>query len=243
MLEECFSVFYVFLRTMKQLLLQFCVLSLLWCPLFTFGQEEDSEKWKDKYRDYELITDPNQKIELDTLVLFPSPKFKTKYDRRYYYWFRKKTYKAYPYAVLAKEKINYLNDSIQKITSKSKKKKFIKEKQKYFENQFTKDVKKLTRTEGRILIKLIHRLTGITVNGHIQDKRGKFKAFWYRVSANMFKIKLSTEYHPESEMEDFIIESILQQAFQNGRLKEEPSVLESANFVYPEKEIHIQKKK
>lgn len=228
---------------MKQLLNYFFVLLFLWCPILTFGQKDDAEKWKEKYIDSEIITDPNQRVELDTLVLFPSPKFETKYDRKYYYWFRRKTYKAYPYAVLAKEKINYLNDSIHKIASKRKRKKFVKQKQKYFEEQFTKDVKKLTRTEGRILIKLIHRLTGLTVNDHIKDKRGKFKAFWYRVSANMFKIKLSTEYHPESEMEDFIIESILQQAFQSGRLKEEPSVLKSANFVYPEKKIHIHKKK
>lgn len=207
------------------------------------GQEDDFEKLKKKYNDYYILTEPGQEIGLDTVVLFPKPKFKTHYDKRYYAWFTRKTYKAYPYAVLAKQKVSQLNDTIQQITSKRKRKKYIKKQQKLFEKQFAEDVKKLTRTEGRILIKLIHRLTGETVNEHIQDKRGKFRAFWYRASASLFKIKLSTEYHPESIQEDYMIESILQKAFENGRLKEEPSVLDSANMIYPSREIHIEKKK
>ncbi|WP_050809596.1 DUF4294 domain-containing protein [Ochrovirga pacifica] len=210
---------------------------------WSFAQEIDFEKLRKKYEGYYVISHPDEQIILDTVVLFPQPTFKTYYDRRYYLWFAKKTYKAYPYAVLAKHKINQLNDSIQLITSKRKRKKFIKEKQDFFEEQFTEDIKKLTRTEGRILIKLIHRLTGATVNEHIQDKRGNFRAFWYRVSASLFKIKLDLEYHPESELEDFMIEAILQEAFQKGRLVREPSVLKSANYIYPQKEIHIEKKK
>lgn len=213
--------------------------------LFFVGnaQQKDLEELKEQYDDYYLITEPNQEIELDTLVLFPRPRFKTFYDKRYYLWFKKKTYRAYPYAVLAKEKINFLNDTIQKISSNRKKKRYIKEKQKFFEEQFTDNVKKLTKTEGRILIKLIHRLTGLTVNEHVQDKRGKFKAFWYRFSASFFKIDLDAEYHPEEIMEDYMIESILQQAFTKGDLKREPSVLKSANRLYPSRIIEIEKKK
>lgn len=211
---------------------------------FQFSAAQDKDTLNDLYKyGGELVTDPNQKVELDTVILFPKPKFRTSYDRRYYAWFTRKTYKAYPFAVLAKQKITQINDSIQSIKSKRKRKKFIKEKQKYFEQQFTDDIKKLTRTEGRILIKLIHRLTGQTVDAHIKDKRGKFKAFWYRVSASLFKIKLSLEYHPESVQEDYMIESILQKAFEQGRLKEEPSVLKSANTIYSRREIHIEKKK
>ncbi|NIJ45749.1 hypothetical protein FHR24_002220 [Wenyingzhuangia heitensis] len=207
------------------------------------AQQKDWEKLKEQYDDYYLITDPNQEIELDTLVLFPPPKFKSYYDKRYYLWFKKKTYRAYPYAILAKEKMTILNDSVQKIKSKRKQKRYIKDQQKIFEKQFTENIKKLTRTEGRILIKLIHRLTGLTVNEHVQDKRGDFKAFWYRFSASFFKIDLDAEYHPEELMEDYMIESILQQAFTKGDLREEPSVLETANMVYPSRVIEIEKKK
>ncbi len=215
----------------------------LFFSLFLQAQNSEWETLEKKYKDAYLITDPDGTVALDTVVLFPAPKFKTNYDRRYYYWFRKKTYKAYPYAVLAKKNINALNDTIQHITSKRKRRRFVKKKQKYFENEFANDVKKLTRTEGRVLIKLIHRLTGFTVNEHVQDKRGKFKAFVYRVSASLFKIKLDVEYHPENVLEDYMIESILQHAFQDGNLEEHPSVLKSATMLFPSKVIEIQKKK
>lgn len=207
------------------------------------AQKKEAESFEEKYKDYYIITDPNKGVSLDTITLFPAPKFKTHYDKRYYNWFKKKTFNAYPYAVLAKENIDVLNDSIQKITSKRKRKRYIKQKQKYFEEQFTDNVKKLTRTEGRVLIKLIHRLTGQTVNEHVQDKKGKFRAFLYRTTAKVFKIKLDLEYHPEEIMEDYMIESILQEAFSDGSLEEKKSVLKSANFVFARRVIEVKKKK
>jgi len=212
----------------------------MFCNLL--AQDNDFDKLQEKYKQYYLITDPDQKIMLDEVVLFPAPKFKTSYDKRYYNWFKRKTYKAYPYAVLAKENLKTINDSIQEISSKRKRKKYIKQKQEYFERQFSENIKKLTKTEGRILIKLVHRLTGKTVNAHLQDKKGKFKAFLYRTSAKVFKIKLDLEYHPESLMEDYMIESILQEAFNKDYLNQEPSVLKSAKLLYPSRVIQIKKK-
>lgn len=207
------------------------------------SQQKELESLKEQYKDYYLLTEPNQEISLDTVMLFPSPKFKTNYDRRYYNWLKKKTFHAYPYAVLAKKEMQFLNDSIKRISSKRKRKKYIKEQQKVFENQFSDNIKKLTRTEGRILIKLVHRLTGYTVNKHLQDKKGKFKTFLYRTTASVFKIKLNLEYHPEELMEDYMIESILQEAFSNDDLEEEPSVLKSATFLYSRRLIEVKKKK
>lgn len=215
--------------------------------LFAFfvvnAQEKGVEEFKEKYKDFYVLTKPNQEIALDTLELFRRPKFKTSYSKRYYFWLKKKTYKAYPYAVLAKEKNELLNDTLAKITSKRKRKKYIRKKQKIFEIEFSKSIKKLTKTEGRILIKMIHRLTGLTVNKHIQDKRGKLKAFWYRFSASLFKINLKDEYHPESIMEDYVIESILREAFLYEKLKEEISVLDYVNNLRFDKAIEVQKKK
>lgn len=207
------------------------------------AQKKTSNSSIDPYNYENYITNPSQQVDLDTVVIFPKPKFKNNYAKRYYVWFRKKTFKAYPYAVLAKQKLDSLNVEIKNIDSSRKRKRHIKKKQKKFEEQFTEDVKKLTRIEGRILIKLIHRLTGITVNGHIKDKRGGFKAFWYRFSANLFKIDLDLEYHPENVMEDYIIENILQQAFLNGQLENYLSVLPSGKTPLPSRKIYIEKKK
>ncbi|MGY5355765.1 DUF4294 domain-containing protein [Wenyingzhuangia sp. IMCC45467] len=219
-----------------------CLVFML-ISLSSLAQDKEWEYLGEQYRGGTLITDPDQEIRLDTIVLFPKPKFTNNYDRRYYAWLRKKTYKAYPYAVLAKEKLDSLNAGIEEIESSRKRKRYIKDKQEIFEEQFAEDVKKLTRTEGRILIKLIHRLTGETVNEHIKDKRGNFRAFWYRFSASFFKIDLDLEYHPENVMEDYMVENILQQAFLYSQLERHPSVLPSGKIPLPVREIHIEKKK
>jgi hypothetical protein len=164
-------------------------------------------------------------VKLNEFSLFPKHKFKSKDDVRYYLWFRRKVFKAYPYAQLASQRLDSLNTRLEKIKSKSKRKKYIKLVQKYIEGEFTDQMKKMTTTEGRILIKLIHRQTGKTAFDNIKVLRSGWKAFWYNATANIFKLSLKTEYHPESNNEDFLIEDVLQRAFQDDRLKYQQSKL------------------
>jgi hypothetical protein len=93
------------------------------------------------------------------------------------------------------------------------------------EGEFTDQLKKMTKTEGRILIKLIHRQTGKTTFDNIKELRSGWKAFWYNTTANLFKLSLKEEYQPESVNEDFLIEDILQRAFQNDQLQYQSSKL------------------
>ena len=84
----------------------------------------------------------------------------------------------------------------------------------------------MTKTEGRILIKLIHRQTGKTVFQNIKDLRSGWKAFWYNTTANLFKLSLKTKYNPIEENEDYLIEDVLQRAFIDSRLKATPSKID-----------------
>jgi hypothetical protein len=56
--------------------------------------------------------------------------------------------------------------------------------------------------------------------------RSGWKAFWYNTTANVFSLSLKQEYHPEIVNEDFLIEEILQRAFQNYNLEEQRSKLD-----------------
>jgi hypothetical protein len=155
----------------------------------------------------------------------PEPKFKSRVDRRYYLWFRKKVFKAYPFAILASERLDSLNVRLDRIKSKRKRKKYTRQIQRYIEGEFTVQIKKMTTTEGKILIKLIHRQTGQTVFNNIKGLRSGWNAFWYNTTASFFKLNLKSEYHPELVNEDFLIEDILQRAFQDGKLKEQKDKL------------------
>lgn len=168
-------------------------------------------------------------IELDEVKLLKKLKFDNRSDRRYYYWFRRKVHKAYPYAKLAQDRIEVINERLKSIKSKRARKRYTKRLQKYFEKEFTAQLKKLTRTEGRILIKLIHRQTGITAYEMVKDLRSGWKAFWYEGTAKMFKLSLKNKYNPAEINEDYLIEDILQRAFTNMKLERQESKL-SFNF-------------
>lgn len=164
-------------------------------------------------------------ISLNEVYVFGPLKFASKEEKLRYYILRRKTLKVYPYAKMAAEKLVVLNDSLQKLNKKSKKRKYTRQVHKEIEDQFSERLKKLTRTEGQILIKLINRQTGDTAFGLVKELRNGWRAFWYNTSAKFFKISIKEEYHPESVHEDYLIEDILQRAFAKGRLKEQPTVL------------------
>jgi len=164
-------------------------------------------------------------IKLEEFSILPKHKFKSQEDLRYYYWFRRKVFKTYPYAKLASERLDSLNARLSRIKKRSKRKKYTRRIQKYIEGEFTDQIKKMTTTEGRILIKLIHRQTGKTTFENIKGLRSGWKAFWYNTTANIFKLSLKDEYHPELENEDYLIEDVLQRAFLDEKLPEQKSKL------------------
>lgn len=192
---------------------------MLLCVGVVYSQhEKDSIPLEDEYI---IFKDDTLLINLPEVQILGKLKFKTNYDRRYYYWYRKKTLKAYPYAKLAAERLQILNERLLKIKSKRKRKKYIKIVQRYLEKEFTEQLKNLTRTEGRILLKLIHRQTGETAYQLIKELRSGWRAFWYNSTAYMFKLSLKSTYDPAHSMEDYMIEDILQRAFSNEILKEQ----------------------
>ncbi len=195
-----------------------------------YAQDIPLEKQKDSsyiyYGDYIIFEGDTLVVELDEVHLLKKLKFKNNNDRRYYYWFRQKVHKAYPFAKMAEDKLAIINERLAAIKSKRKRKKYTKRLQEYFEKEFTDQLKKLTRTEGRILIKLIHRQTGATTFDMVKDLRSGWKAFWYQSTAKLFKLSLKSEYHPESVAEDYLIEDILQRAFNDMTLERQESKLD-----------------
>lgn len=207
---------------MKKLLYIYFIL----ITTISFSQKKEIDSLLFNIEDYVFVNPGDTlTIKLNEFSLLPKHKFKSRNDIRYYLWFRRKVYKAYPFAQIASKRLDSLNVRLERIKSKSKRRKYTKLVQKFIEGEFTDQIKKMTTTEGRILIKLIHRQTGETAFQNIKVLRSGWKAFWYNTTANVFKLSLKTEYHPESDNEDFLIEDVLQRAFQDDKLKVQASKL------------------
>ncbi|TVZ14495.1 DUF4294 domain-containing protein [Maribacter sp. MAR_2009_72] len=165
-------------------------------------------------------------IALEEAYVFGKLKFSSYDDKLRYYILRRKTEKVYPYAKLAAERLVELNDSLASIKNKRKRNKYTKKVQKYIEEEFSEELKKLTRTEGQILVKLIYRQTGSTAFDLVKDLRNGWRAFWYNTTAKLFKISIKEEFHPDQIEEDYLIEDILQRAFSKGKLERQATVLD-----------------
>lgn len=157
---------------------------------------------------------------LDEVLLVDKPSFNSDEARRRYYILRRKVIKVYPYAVIAGNKLDSLNLQLAGMSSKRKKKRYVKDFQDYLEGRFEDELKQLTRTEGQILSKLISRETGITTYELIDTYRSGWSAFWWNTAAAFYDISLKTPYDPVEVEEDKLIENILQRSFINGLLNE-----------------------
>lgn len=164
-------------------------------------------------------TVPREFIDLDEVVLLNKLKFNSKEDRRRYLILRRKTRKVYPYAKLAAERLTTMTERLQTIEKKGDRRRYTKRIQKYIEEEFSEKLKKLTRTEGQILVKLIHRQTGRTAFDLVKELRTGWRAFWYNTTANMFDITIKEEYQPFENKEDYLIEDILERSFQSNILE------------------------
>lgn len=169
-------------------------------------------------------TIPREYIDLEEVVLLNKLEFNSKEDRRRYLILRRKTKKVYPYAKLAAERLQVMTERLQTIEKKRDRKKYTKRVQKYIEEEFSEKLKKFTRTEGQILVKLIHRQTGRTAFGLVKELRTGWRAFWYNTTASMFDISLKEEYRPFEVKEDYLIEDILERSFQaNTLVRQKPA--------------------
>ena len=183
---------------------------MLLYSILAFSQEKDS-----------IVTPTDTiryTIELEEVVLTEDGVFTLTEEQKRMAILKRRVYKTYPYAKIASEKLVAMNEMMGKLKTEKEKKKYFKIVEKYLTEEFEAKLKKLSRKDGQILVKLIHRQTGTTTYDLIKDFKSGWKAFWSNNTARLFDINLKTEYKPYTSLEDFNIESILLTAFQNYAL-------------------------
>jgi hypothetical protein len=164
-----------------------------------------------------VIEDGDTIVPLDEVVVYKHRKW-TAEEKKEFETLQRRVYTVYPYAKVAADRLTVLNKNIDKMKTNREKKKYFKIVEDYMENEFTPRLKKLSKKQGQILVKLIHRQTGFTTFELIKDYKSGWKAFWSNNTAKLFDINLKTKYNPYTVNEDFLIETILDRAFSNGRL-------------------------
>jgi len=163
-------------------------------------------------------------IDGDTFFIADAPEvevlaFKDKNERKKYYILKRRVLKVYPYALAAKEKLQRIEKGLDLIPKRRHKRRYAKEVAKWVKEEYSQQLKNLTISEGKILVKLIYRETKTTSYQIVKSYRGRFNAFFWQTMAKLWDNNLKTEYDPLNVREDMLIEHIVLQAKLEGKFE------------------------
>lgn len=128
-------------------------------------------------------------------------------DMRKWYKLVNAVKKVYPIAQIAQEKMANMEAELAKLESKREREKYLKQLAKDIEAEYTPILKKMTRTQGKVLIKLIDRQTQYTPYQILKEFRSGFVAGFWQAVGKLFGHDLKDDYDKEGE--DAMIEQVI----------------------------------
>ena len=194
--------------------------------LFIFSLGSFAQVVKANSKDKEIEIREIDSIKLDTILLDDVFISKEKFDpeaKKQFLLLQNRVFKVYPFAKIAADRLSSINSTMDKLKSNKEKRKYFKIVEDFMDNEFKDKLKKLSHKQGKILVKLIYRQTGVSTFDLIKNYKSGWKAFWSNNAARLFEINLKETYKPYDNNEDYLIETILYRAFTNGRLIEQKS--------------------
>lgn len=159
------------------------------------------------------VTLPEIEIKEVTVVARPRGARRSeyrKYERLIY-----NIKRVYPYALMVRKQLDKVNEEMKNLKDEKSRKAYMREVEKDVFAEYEGDMRQMTMTQGRLLIKLIDRETQNTSYNLIKDYRGKFTAAFWQGIARIFGTNLKEEY--DAYGEDALIELIIME-IDAGRL-------------------------
>lgn len=146
-------------------------------------------------------------VEIKEVTVYANPKSPKKSDFRKYERLVYNLKRVYPYALIVRNRLFLVNEELRNLPTEKERKEYMRKVEKEVFAEYEDDMREMTITQGRLLIKLIDRETMNTSYTLIKDYRGKFSAAFWQGIARIFGTNLKEEYDPYGE--DALIESIL----------------------------------
>jgi hypothetical protein len=154
-------------------------------------------------------------VEIKEVTVAAHPRRESRNEYRKYERLVYNIKKVYPYALAVRKRLYQVNEEMKKLTSEKERKEYIKNVEKDVFAEYEGDIRQMTITQGKLLIKLIDRETRNTSYELIREYRGKFTAAFWQGIARIFGTNLKEEYDPYGD--DALIELIINEV-DAGRL-------------------------
>ena len=182
----------------------FLILSIFFLGQLISQAQIEQQTYRAEVVDFDTVAI----INLPEVIVLSEKIFKNERERRKYNRTVLYVKKVYPYAKLAGEKLRYYDDTLRKIENERARKKFMKKIEEELQQDYEGELRKLTFTQGKILLKLIDRETNNTSYALLKDLRGGVSAVLWQGIGRVFGYNLKVRYDPEGE--DKEIERIVQ---------------------------------
>lgn len=145
---------------------------------------------------------------IEEVVVRARREWKSEDEKNRYLRLRRNVLRVLPYAIYAQRRYEQLDRDLALVRSKKEEKALIKACEQEIKEKINNEVKNLSVSQGKILIKLIERQTGNTSYDLVKDMKGGVTAFVYQGVARVFGHNLKSTYDPA---EDFEIENIIRE--------------------------------
>jgi len=184
-------------------------LAVLWLPFSGISQEKNLPPYHYDNKDLTAFPDSLLHITLPEILIYPQTQDMPRKQFRQYTQLELKVKKVYPIAKLAAKKVGEYNKVYLSFKSERERKDYVKNIEKELFAEYEPEIRSMTISQGRILIKLIDRETGKSSFEIIKEFKGGFSAFIWQSVARIFGHNLKSEY--DAANEDRMIEYIIWQ--------------------------------
>lgn len=190
-------------------LMKILILPVIAVVLFVFSLNESFAQERDSLFMMGIIQNGDTVIHrnLIEITVFPPKEFKNPRQERRYGRFVNKVKKVYPYARIAGEMLDEYEPKYLALDNDKDRRRMMKDLEQQLLNEYKDDLKRMTISEGRILLKLIDRQTSHTSYALIKDFRGGVSATFWQGIARLFGSNLKSGYEPQGE--DQMLEEVV----------------------------------
>ena len=156
------------------------------------------------------------KVILNTIVVYPSEKFKNDAEKEFYWRTVRDVKLALPYAKLINTTLQETYEYLETFSSHKEKEAYLVQFEKEVFNQYKPRLKKFSTNQGKVLIKLVNRETNQKSYYIIKAFMGTFRAGFWQTFGRFFGVNMRDGYHPESNKYDAMLERICVGVEQGG---------------------------
>lgn len=147
-------------------------------------------------------------LVLGEVTVFPPLKFKNKKEEQFYWKTVRDVRKTLPYAKLICETLIETYEYIETFPTQKEREEHLKKMEGAVFEQYKPVLKKFTKSQAQMLIKLINRETNQSSYNILKAFLGSFRAGFWQTFGRFFGVNLKTSYNPDKDRKDAIIERV-----------------------------------